>query len=263
MQVYISVVSHHHYNIIESLDCLNKLAKSFHVIVKSNIPDIQLKHYCLNNDLVYLENINKKGFGENNNDNFEYCIKELDMQPDDLFIILNPDIIISENSIFELIKVMTDRNIEFATINLYRDKEHTEFDPSIRKFPTLIDFVSSYIGFGNKTIIDKTKILDVCDVDWSAGSFLALRVKLYETVGGFSRRYFMYCEDIDICMRLGYEGYQLFYIPYIKATHLARQNNRKIMSKHFFWHLKSMLMYLWEKRKYATKKSINNNYKVY
>ena len=61
----------------------------------------------------------------------------------------------------------------------------------------------------------------------------------------------MYCEDIDICNRADIVyGEKLVYIPSVKAVHLARHKNKKILSKHFFWHLKSIVRYLFVRRKY-------------
>ncbi|WP_318390412.1 glycosyltransferase family 2 protein [Enterobacter sp.] len=263
MRVFISVVSHRHFEIISSLKCLKELARHFIVVVKSNVIDPELADYCKRNNIFYFESNKPMGFGQNNNDVYNYCCNILDMQSDDLFVVLNPDVIIDENKINQLKKIMQLNNIDFATINLYRDLFYKEYDPSIRRFPKLTDFISSFLGLGNKTIIDKSVISEICHVDWSAGSFLALKSDIFKKVGGFNQLYFMYCEDIDICMRLNVEGHKLSYIPSIKAVHLARQNNRKIFSKHFLWHLRSMIIYLNEKRKYGNKKSINSHYKIY
>ena len=202
MRVFISVVSHGHGELIESLRCLEKLSEKFSVVLKDNKNESNLKEYCKHNNIIYLSSDIPKGFGENNNIIFNYCISELKMQSDDIFIIMNPDVIVEENELIKLKNKMICENIEFATINLYKDRDYKIYDPSIRNYPGILDFVSGYLGFSNKTIINKSSINSNTTVAWAAGSFLALKSYIYKEVGGFDIRYFMYCEDIDICMRI-------------------------------------------------------------
>ncbi|MGH6888118.1 MAG: glycosyltransferase family 2 protein [Rhizomicrobium sp.] len=44
------------------------------------------------------------------------------------------------------------------------------------------------------------------DVGWVSGVCMAVRREQYTSAGGFDRRFFMYCEDIDLCRRLGRRG---------------------------------------------------------
>ncbi|MGS56366.1 glycosyltransferase family 2 protein, partial [Escherichia coli] len=37
---------------------------------------------------------------------------------------------------------------------------------------------------------------------------------------------------------------KIYCLSDIKAIHLARFNNRKMLSKHFFWHVKSIMIFL-------------------
>lgn len=87
----------------------------------------------------------------------------------------------------------------------------------------------SYLGFKNNTIINKCLINEPLVVDWAAGSFLAIKAENFGKVGGFNTRYFMYCEDIDLCLRLKGNGTNLYFIHSIKAMHLAKHNNRKFL----------------------------------
>lgn len=123
----------------------------------------------------------------------------------------------------------------------------TTYDNSVRSFPNLITFVSSYLGFGNKTILDKSKIKEDCLVDWAAGSFLAFRACLYEQIEGFDIKYFMYCEDIDICYKAQCVGHKLMFFPSLKGVHLAQHANRNLFSMHFIWHVKSSIRFLIKK----------------
>lgn len=247
MNVYISVVSHGHGNLIKELGVLTSLSEDFHVIVKNNKPDDDLISYAQGKNIDIIDYFYLEGFGSNNNIVYNYCVTELGMRECDLFIVLNPDVSICKESILKLSKEMNVNNILLSTINLYKDFCFSEYDNSIRYFPKLRDFILSFLGMGNRTIIDKNLIDDVSLVDWAAGSFLAFNSGYYSQLKGFDENYFMYCEDIDICYRSSILSKKVTFFKSIKAVHLAQHSNRKIFSKHFYWHVKSVFRFILSK----------------
>ncbi|MGP0800900.1 glycosyltransferase family 2 protein, partial [Escherichia coli] len=61
------------------------------------------------------------GFGENNNVNFLYCKNHLGMEDDDIFIVMNPDVCLTESELLKLLTSLEDKKILIATINLIKD----------------------------------------------------------------------------------------------------------------------------------------------
>ncbi|MEZ8851015.1 glycosyltransferase family 2 protein [Vibrio cyclitrophicus] len=244
MTIFVSIVSHGHGELIKNLGTVVKLAQYIDVTVKLNKSEPELVDYLDSHGVRYIDCKYGVGFAENNNIVFDELLSKHDMKADDVFLVLNPDVITDFDSIDELVQEMGLWKCDFACINLFRDTEFTEVDPSIRRFPKLFDFISSFLGLGNSTVINKVEIFEPTEVDWSAGSFLAFRAKHYIALNGFDERYFMYCEDIDICFRSSILGKKLKYFPNIKAIHLAKHGNRNMLSKHFYWHLKSVVRYL-------------------
>lgn len=248
-KIFISVISHGHESIIRSLDCLAKLSKLPNVIIvlKNNKPtkNEKLKPYCLKNNIHYLDRNTGLGFGENNNFIFNYCEHHLQMVDEDYFLILNPDVNLDKDVLSNMFgKVQLDK-VRLSTLNLFKDKEYTIPDNCVRKFPGALNFISSFIGRHNSSIIDKTLFTTPQYFDWAAGSFLLFESSLYQTLRGFDKAYFMYCEDIDICWRAkNIQNECLMFYPEFKAIHLAQHANRSVFSKHFLWHLKSILRYL-------------------
>ncbi len=247
MRIYIAVVSHGHYGLLKKLDCLPSLGKhdDISVVVLDNINDDELKKWCLSNELYYIENSKPKGFGENNNSIFNWCENELNLGGEDYFLLLNPDVFVECSSILKLVESAKEQKIHLSTLNLYKDSGFSIYDPCVRNFPSFIDFLSSYLGMGNKTIIEKSSIASPSEVDWAAGSFLLFKASLFQKIGGFDSGYFMYCEDIDICWRANrLLKVKLMFYPDIKAIHYAQHANRSLFSMHFIWHVKSMFRYL-------------------
>jgi GT2 family glycosyltransferase len=56
--------------------------------------------------------------------------------------------------------------------------------------------------------------------DWVSGAALAVRRRVFEDVGGFDERYFMYFEDIDLCARIHRAGHDIHYLAGVCVEHL-------------------------------------------
>ncbi|EGQ7930532.1 glycosyltransferase family 2 protein [Vibrio vulnificus] len=254
--IYVCIVSHGHSSIINELNCASDLSsiENVKVIIKSNLPGDDFT----DSKLTWFNERYNQGFGANNN--FVYNKIKGNLKAGDVFIVMNPDIKITKEQFLELINLFFIRADKLSAINLFKDKGLTVFDNSIRKFPNLIDFFSSFFLSRNRTIINKTEIKDNMTVDWAAGSFLVFDAEHYNKLSGFDEKYFMYCEDIDICFRSKFLlGQEVVFYPNIKAYHAASHENRKICSKHFYWHLKSAIKFIYSKRKIF--KSIENEKK--
>jgi N-acetylglucosaminyl-diphospho-decaprenol L-rhamnosyltransferase len=259
MKIFVSVISHGHSELIKKLECLSELSKRLNVVVKSNKPQEYFDDMKANPNFHWLNSNYGLGFGHNNNLVFEYCHKSLGMVSEDYFVVLNPDVIIEANEIFTLVEKMDSNSSKISAINLFKDHDKSIYDNSIRSFPNFYQFAQSFIGLGNSAILDKSKLNTPKYVDWAAGSFLAFKASYYSELNGFDENYFMYCEDIDICYRSHLLGERVLYFPEIKAIHLAMHANRKLVSKHFYWHLKSVIRFLLTKLGLTKNKSSLTN----
>ncbi len=250
MSIFISVVSHGHGGILTELNSLPSLALENDVIVAvlDNLGEPRLKQWCIDNNIIYKLNKKPQGFGRNNNILFDFFKKAYGVVSGDFFVVLNPDVLISGVKLLELIRKVDVEGVKLAAINLYRDANFTVFDNSIRRYPNVFDFVRSYLFGKNPSIIDKKNISSSMEVDWAAGSFLLFDALHYEKLNGFDVGYYMYCEDLDICLRSDVcLGERLLFVCDIKAIHLAKHENRSIMSKHFYWHVSSICRYFFKR----------------
>jgi len=58
-------------------------------------------------------------------------------------------------------------------------------------------------------------------VDYVEGACLLVRRKAFEEVGGLDEGYFMYAEEVDLCYAMKEKGWQVWYQPAAKVTHLG------------------------------------------
>ena len=57
-------------------------------------------------------------------------------------------------------------------------------------------------------------------VDWVSGAAVWLRRDALDDVGGWDERYFMYMEDVDLCLRLRRAGWRVKYVPSGEVVHV-------------------------------------------
>jgi N-acetylglucosaminyl-diphospho-decaprenol L-rhamnosyltransferase len=55
--------------------------------------------------------------------------------------------------------------------------------------------------------------------EWLSGAVLCVRRAAFEQVGGFDERFFLYCEDTDLCFKLRRAGYHVWYEANVPASH--------------------------------------------
>jgi GT2 family glycosyltransferase len=58
-------------------------------------------------------------------------------------------------------------------------------------------------------------------VDWAVGAALLMRRSAIESVGGFDERFFMYAEDLEWCWRARRRGWEIWFDPTARFTHVG------------------------------------------
>jgi GT2 family glycosyltransferase len=79
--------------------------------------------------------------------------------------------------------------------------------------------------------------------EWVNAACLVFPSHVYQAVGGFDTRYFMYCEDVDLSLRLQLAGHTLVEAPAAQVVHDASRASRRDL-RHLAWHVRSLLR-LW------------------
>ena len=79
-------------------------------------------------------------------------------------------------------------------------------------------------------------------VDWVNAACLVLPQPVWQAVGGFDESYFMYCEDVDLCLRVRLAGLALVRAP-VQIEHSGQRASHRRWA-HLRWHIGSLLR-LW------------------
>lgn len=69
------------------------------------------------------------------------------------------------------------------------------------------------------------------EVDWVSGCAMLLRREMIDSIGALDERFYMYCEDVDICSRAWDAGYQVQFYPDAVVTHAIGRSSDKNADK--------------------------------
>ena len=145
----------------------------------------------------------------------------------DFLLFLNPDIIIEMNSLAKLVMALRDLPAAGIVGARLLNTDRTLQTSCVQSFPTVVNqvlncellrrrFPRSSL-WGMSALFDASH--DPMPVEAVSGACLMIKRKVFELVGGFDERYFMYSEDIDISYKVGQAGFKCYYVPTAIVIH--------------------------------------------
>lgn len=225
--VTLSVVSHGHG--ADVLRLLTDVAQRSERIVEQVLVTLNLPEPALSAaieavdwpfEVVLLVNTTRRGFGANHNAAFERCRTPY-------FCVLNPDIRFESDPFMPLLGRLQDPRVGCAYPLQACGQGHA-FNPA-RELPTPASLLRRHLGSER---LDQPR-------EWTNGAFMLFRSSVFRQLGGFDTRYFMYCEDVDICLRLRAAGLTIDSAPEVVVGHRAAHASRRDL-RHLAWHLRSL-----------------------
>lgn len=230
-QVTVSLVSHGHgemvWRLVEQLVAFPEVGQ---VIVTLNIPEACPEG--LNKKVTLLKNDSPKGFGQNHNAAFSLVRSQF-------YCVINPDIELSQSPFDKLISILNHQRVGLVAPLVFNDSGVPE--DSMRRFLTPSSILKRILGWNTGEYFLNFGDSDIFP-DWVAGMFMLFQSKVYEKIKGFDERYFMYCEDADICTRLWKAGYTVVGCLSTVVVHNAQRASHHSL-KHLNWHFQSMFRY--------------------
>ncbi len=244
MDITVSVISHRHGDEVREL--LARLAalgagRPRRVIVTFNVPEPAIRAEIDGASwpfaLALVDNAQPAGFGANHNSAFRL---DREQGPSALFAVLNPDVHWQGDPFAAMQPLLAAAPrvglvypIQFGADGGRQDQE--------RLVPTLARLWARHRPGGRAQELPAGAA-----PDWVNAAFVLLRREAFASVGGFNEGYHMYCEDVDLCLRLQLAGWRLARADGAAVVHAARRASRRD-PRHLFWHLSS-LWRLWRSR---------------
>lgn len=73
------------------------------------------------------------------------------------------------------------------------------------------------------------------ETSWSSGAAFAVRRNIYNKIGGFDEKIFMYAEDVDLSWRIRSQGYLLKYVPRVRIYHYSYEKANEIKPNQYIY----------------------------
>lgn len=193
------------------------------IVVDNNSTDNTIKNIIDREykNIKVIESKENLGFAKANN-------KALETINTKYICYLNPDTILIEDIIKPSIKILEqnreiglvgckllnlDMSLQPSTFNFLNYKQAFIENMRIGKlFPNFIR--EKYFPNNSKSLKNKY-------VDWVIGAEMILSTEDAKEVNGFSSEYYMYVEDMDICMKLRKTNKRTYYLTDIKLIHIG------------------------------------------
>lgn len=251
MDLSILIVSHGHEE--EIAKCLRSLPAAVgdldaEIILVDNLgrPDFIDRIGSAGAPLRIISNPHRRGFGANMN-------AAARAASGDHLLILNPDTEHARGRLADAIAFLKARpDVGLAAARLI-NSDGTD-QRNYRRFPTLP--VAVLRGFGadgwrwrpgfyQRRMLDDLGLTGPTTVDWVFGSFMLMRRETFEALKGFDESYFMYYEDVDLCLRLRRGGLLCAVLPDLAFVHHHhRTSATELFGFHRRTHLLSLATYL-------------------
>ena len=83
-------------------------------------------------------------------------------------------------------------------------------------------------------------------VDQVIGAFMLVRRRLFQELGGFDERFFLYFDDVDLSLRSRQLGYGSYFLSEARACHAENKCTRNVQGTALFYYLRSRIKYSWK-----------------
>ncbi len=169
-------------------------------------------------------------------------------------LFLNPDTELLEGTLAAVVEALV-RRPDVGLIGVRQVDATGAVAPTIRRFPSVTRTMFETLGserlplhapwLGERELRPGQYEREV-DCDWTSGSFMLARREAIESAGLMDERFFLYCEEPDLCLRMKQAGWKIRHVPTMTILHhghgdrwqarfLAQEaySRRLYMAKHF------------------------------
>ena len=249
------------YNVKEYLSSLlhsiNKAAKGFNletIVIDNASSDGSMEYLKPRFPSVhFIENDDNPGFGKANNQGIAIAQGKYTL-------LINPDTLISEDTLTTMFNHM-ECNPKTGAAGCKMLNPDGSFAPeSRRSVPT--PYTSLWKVLGLSKLFSGSRIFNNYYLGWMdenqagavpvlSGAFMFFRTKLLKDLEGFDERFFMYGEDIDLCYRVGQEGFIIDYVPTTSIIHYKGESTKKENLDYVITFNKAMYLFFEKHYSYA------------
>ncbi|MHB1088455.1 MAG: glycosyltransferase family 2 protein [Acidimicrobiales bacterium] len=169
--------------------------------------------------------------------------------PVEFLLVSNPDVIIHEGAVAAMIDYL-DNHLDVAIVGPQVLRPDGTVYPSQRVFPNfwlagLHALLEPFWADNPATRRYRAPRADG-GVDWVSGACFLMRRTVFEQVGGFDERYFMFAEDMALCWQVRAHGYRVGTTPRAVVTHIEGLSRQRASRAMLIAHHRSAMRFEWQ-----------------
>jgi N-acetylglucosaminyl-diphospho-decaprenol L-rhamnosyltransferase len=161
-----------------------------------------------------------RGFAHGNNRGLEQARARYSL-------LLNPDTEVIGGTFGELVGLL-DARPGVGVAGVCQVKPDGTLCRSIHRFPTFARALGEALfserwpvhpAWAGERELNPDAYRRECECDWPTGSFMLVRREALLSVGLLDERFFLQCEEPDLCLRVKRAGWQVRYLPQMTVVH--------------------------------------------
>jgi GT2 family glycosyltransferase len=207
--------------------------KRFKILIIDNAKEFNIKNYYNN-----FSNVNyyipEKDLGLSGS--YNYALHNCSTK---YIFITQPDVTLELNTITKLYDATRKyNNCAILASKVVYDNNQVDTDYRLLKFNKNNKIINFKKKFRNFFLYYEIKG-DIC-VDAVTCTTMFVNCDFIKKIGGWDNNFFMYCEDMDLCLRARVNGYQIIKVSDSNVKHLGfsshSENNNEIFNDKRNWH---------------------------
>jgi GT2 family glycosyltransferase len=224
--------------LVESID------KKFKILIIDNAREFNIKNYYNN-----FSNVNyyipEKDLGLSGS--YNYALYSV-ITP--YIFITQPDVTLDSDVINKLYDAMKKyKNSAILASKVVYEDHQLDNDFRLLKFNKNNKVINFKKKFRNNFLYGEIKG-DIC-VDAVTCTTMFINCEFIKKIGGWDNNFFMYCEDMDLCLRARISGYQIIKVSESKVKHLGfsshSEDNNEVFNDKRNWHWSWSQIYFYRK----------------
>ena len=167
------------------------------------------------------------GFSYGNNRGIEPALQS--SQPPDYFLLLNPDTEVRARAVEALVEHLDAHPRVGIAGSSFENQDGVAW-PIAFRFPTVRGQFAQGIRstrisrWLDRWLVARTMGDETAEVDWVAGASMMVRREVLLDVGLMDEGYFLYFEELDLCLRARRAGWLCAYVPASRVMHISGQS---------------------------------------
>lgn len=217
-----------------------------HVFVVDNAShDGSAEQLAIDGPLTVIKNDDNRGFGR-------ACNQGAAAGHAEYLLFLNPDTEVQADALLQPWQFLrSPARARHAVCGIQLRDESGDISRSCARFPTVFHLFCTSLGLAQ--VLPRWPLgiamtdwdhASSRDVDHVIGAFYLIRRAVFDRLGGFDERYFVYLEDLDLSLRVAGAGYRSHYLTTASAQHIGGGTSRQVKARRLFYSIDSRLTYI-------------------